>query len=789
MQSVISIIGLSFSLACFALCMYVVRSMNNIDKNYPDADNMYTLVHADKGSDETQIVYQPVVGSLISRQLPEIKEYTSVNFHDALLMETEKENQRIPFILNTLEVSPSFFEFLSLDFVQSPAMNYKEQQNGVIITEETALKLFGKTQLDGEKIYMKRDYNRLGNSKRDEEISYTICGVIKEFPTLSYFNLQQESEKNSSVFLFNDIAGNLNENNRNGWWSGITVLKLHENVSVEQFNEKLKTQTFTFDAYFTNPKEKEYSLMPFNKSFEKMMGSNFNIILVFLALLGSLVLLVAVFNYVSYCINSFLNKMHETAVRKTLNAGWLQLLFFFFVEIMIIIVISGLLAIAWITLFSPFITELFGFIMKPDFDALFDHIFQYILIAVFIAFVACFLPVWKLHKTNIKDILYGGKSKNPKSIARNILLGFQLFFCILFVSISLFMYLQLNYISKITAGTLTQNEKENIWEINTSDPLLRMNTGEIANELKKNPNITELLLSGDGLASYGPSMTDLTFGEKRIDMDNMAWMSVGSNYAGFTHTKMLEGHFVEEDRYDQMVINETAKKLLGEENIIGQKIRNYNSEFTIVGVVEDVVLFNSIFEIRPTFFCHSEKDWIGFIYVKILPDKKKETLAYINDIIRKYLPETINYEIYTLDERITEMNRLENIMFKLVLIFTITSIIISLFGVYSSVLLNTERRRKEVAIRKINGAELKDILSLFLKTYLIILLTTAIPAFIIVHKGIQRWLEMYVYHIPVSIWLFVAIFITLIVLLVVTVIYQLMKTARENPAETLKMEN
>jgi ABC-type antimicrobial peptide transport system permease subunit len=304
--------------------------------------------------------------------------------------------------------------------------------------------------------------------------------------------------------------------------------------------------------------------------------------------------------------------------------------------------------------------------------------------------------------------------------------------------------------------------------------------------MKENPLIEDILLSGRELAHVGNMMTDLNYNEQPIDEVKMDIKNVGSNYAGFTQTKILEGRFLKEGATDEMVINLSAKKLLGKEQILGEVIKSYNVYFTIVGVVEDVLSNDTHSEIMATFFRPARET--GNVYLKINPQQRKKAISFIKKTLNEYVPESIGYQLLTLNDRIAQISRMENILFKFIGSFAIIAIIISLFGVYSSVLLTTERRRKEVAIRKINGAVLSDIIRLFLNTYLYILLIVAIPAFGVTYWILDKWLETYTYPISLSWIVFVLLFLLLAALLTLTIIYQLIKIARINPAEVIKTE-
>jgi ABC-type antimicrobial peptide transport system permease subunit len=236
------------------------------------------------------------------------------------------------------------------------------------------------------------------------------------------------------------------------------------------------------------------------------------------------------------------------------------------------------------------------------------------------------------------------------------------------------------------------------------------------------------------------------------------------------------------------VVNLRAKKLLGNEHVIGETVTDIlGRRLTIVGVTEDVVVADAADELKAAFFMPVDRlGLLRYIYAKVNPVNRKAAEAYILQIIREYLPATIDYKLSSLSEIISKTRQTENTLLGLISLFAVITAVISLSGVYSSVVLATGRRRKEVAIRKINGATLGSIIRLFLRTYVGILFVAAIPAFALVYFAAVKWLESYAYRISISFSTFAVIFAALNGLLILTVIYQLIKTARLNPAETVK---
>ena len=135
-----------------------------------------------------------------------------------------------------------------------------------------------------------------------------------------------------------------------------------------------------------------------------------------------------------------------------------------------------------------------------------------------------------------------------------------------------------------------------------------------------------------------------------------------------------------------------------------------------------------------------------------------------------------------------ELMRSEENLSRLLLVVSIVAVLVAVFGVYSIITLACRQRRKEIALRKIHGAKLRDILGMFVREYGLILAVGAFVAFTVSYIVMHGWLEQYVKRTPLSLWIFVAIFVGTALLIALFVGSRVWRTARENPADVVKSE-
>jgi len=158
----------------------------------------------------------------------------------------------------------------------------------------------------------------------------------------------------------------------------------------------------------------------------------------------------------------------------------------------------------------------------------------------------------------------------------------------------------------------------------------------------------------------------------------------------------------------------------------------------------------------------------------------------IAQLFKDKYPEINSYDLINDEYLYDTFLKSENALLKILTFVSLICVIICVFGFVSLVSLTCEERRKEIAIRKINGATIKDILDIFFKEYFSLLIIGAVIAFPVGYIIMRRWLEDYVVQTPISAWIYVMILLVLIFAIVLCVGWKVYKTSRENPAEVIK---
>ncbi|MFV0417486.1 MAG: ABC transporter permease [Dysgonomonas sp.] len=529
-----------------------------------------------------------------------------------------------------------------------------------------------------------------------------------------------------------------------------------------------------------------------------------------------LILLTALFNYVSFLIAQFYNRWKECALRKVNGASKYQIFLLFYIETVLGILLASVAALLLLQLFGPVIEDIYIHLsfIKVDLFVLRTHILQYVFIGMVLALPLCIAPAVTIDRNSLHFALMGGIVKGQKMKGRDILLFIQMLIVVVFMAFSVILMGQLNKNKSDILSYLPKEELDDILSVECSGNYSELwdKADDICKDLNDSPNISKARYSSSHIINsflsgiYAGSFSLTEFNEAPI-----VRFDIPPHFVTFFGGKIVQGRLFDEESgsYD-VVINKSFVDLYKGESPIGKTFVNPNQKtsdgnggwdavtYRIIGVVDELsyIFIDGSGNINspkgePMCYTNALSSTLpgGYIlYVKIVHGKKREAVEHIESSIRKYISEGYPLNISTLKNDID--NSLQQ-QIQLSLIFRLLfgiSLIIGLLSIYSSVTMNTEKRRKEVAIRKVNGGMIIDIIFLFCKKYILLWTAACLVAFPFVFYLGNRWLENYSSRISLDIGLFACMYFIILVLIILTIIFQILKVSRCNPADVLKSE-
>ena len=786
-QSLISIVGLAVGVTCFAFCSYALRVSLNWDKNIKDIERICILYsQSETGPKEC---YENYAADALAKDFPEIEStvsYSQMGGYTDKLCEVKTTDSIVNYFQETfLFANDNFLDFFHIHVINGDIRKFSQTPNAILLTEKTAYKLFGTIDVIGKSFTDINDFD-------DKKETFTVQGVIENFPK------QSSLERFSGIELNTTNDDICNPNSPMNYQGFCTYVKLKEGINLKQLNEKLKNYTLKFPRWKNETAELAIQLQPLAKRAELYPKSEFQHINTFFFIIGLLVLLTALFNYVIFIIGRIANRIKECGIRQVNGASGTSLFKLLFTEAAMAFITACQLSFILAELVMPYVNS-FNLYFTLDPTYIFLLLIQYSLIGLVGIAILCLLVIYKIRKISVRQSLFSNQTIRQNSLLRNAFISVQLIICFLFLGTTWFVKEQSNLMEYQLTFGLTEADKASIIEVSLNGDKLYPVRPEVIRKLEQNPQVETICRSGMGLSGawhLGEGRFTWEGISEREAKETLTHIYTDANYFDLINQKTKDGRLYTITETDKAVVNESFAKSLGR-NPIGMQIgidywRNGMTNYQVVGIVPDII--NNQFEMntRPVLPCiylpFPENNINMTCIVKVKPEYQKEFSKMIKTTLSHYVNPATPIYIHSMKEDVTRRLDEEQKIFRMTSIFSVICILISLLGIYASVTLSTERRKKEVAIRKINGATSGTILSIFCKSNLIQLALSAAIAFPILVLLLNRWLQNYMNHISISIWPFIILFLVMAIIVAFTIIWQLWKISRINPAEVIKSE-
>jgi ABC-type antimicrobial peptide transport system permease subunit len=479
----------------------------------------------------------------------------------------------------------------------------------------------------------------------------------------------------------------------------------------------------------------------------------------------------------------------EVGIRKVVGARRSSLILRFLSESTLIATIAGMCALIIVSICLPFFNAIVGENLKMNLG---NGVF-WIAWAIFVLItgvLAGSYPSFYLSSFLPLKVLKGTfKVGNELLTPRKALIVTQFTFAIILITSTLVIHRQINYVKSRNIGY----DKE------------RLVSFMITERSRPYRELIRRELLETGVAeSVSINFASMIESESRF-MDNLRWRGkdplsqiviernyAESGWAKTTGVQIIQGRDIDIHTYPSdstaMLLNETAVKVMGFDDPIGEIIYEWDQAYSVVGVVKDFVLESPFDPIRPMAIGGPAKGWFNNINVKLSAHGSlAEKLRQMEEIYKKYaFGDPLLYHI--VDEVYARHFDKEQRMSSLVSWFAALAIFISCLGLFALVAYMSETRRKEIGIRKVLGASVGDIVFLLSKEFLILIIISFVIASPIAWWAMNKWLEGYAYRTDIPWWLFVAVGCISLCIALLSVGFQAVKAATANPVNAIKSE-
>ena len=777
-QNLIAIIGMGLALLCFSVCLYISRFINATDDCFERKDEIaqVTLQQMGSGRDIAGVPAELVL-KLKNEGMDFLTCVVAYPGEREYNVEVEAE-KLLPYTLNCMEVDTVYNQFFTPQIIVGTWQQAAHLQNAVILSESTATRIFGTPEnAVGKRMVLgRRLYTSPESTPKEGGIAYTVQAVMKDIPSNTSFDFLGQIH----ALTVNDSDGRLQNHVREGM-TGCWIYVLPGKKTIAQCNQEVNLRKMTYPMW---NQEMTILFNTFGEIFWRQSPASIFSTITLVA--GPLVLLVSLLNFFYFLIGSFLTRIREFNIRRVNGAGFGSQFILLLIQSALTIVIAGCVTFGLIHLLAPwFHIDLYKFslIVKPT--ILMGQTFTYLVGLLVVCVFLAVIMVLKLRKVKVQSGLFGGTERYGKHRIRNILLGVQLFIGIIFITLTVALYQQANLSARTMFGTLSIEEKENIVGVSLDYGFLnQQQRREIVSKIKQQPGVEDVILA-DVPYTGGVSGTGM-YTEKGVRNSYMDALihQVSPNFFSFMNIKMESGTVPVLN--EAVIDHELARQL--NRDVLGMTLYDTADRgFTVKGICNEFCCSNQRMN-GFLFLVTDFPEYFGYCYVKCNSERHAEALRSIQKVMSDYLPESVELQTKTLMDEIVAAQALEFEMRGIVLYMGLVTLMISLLGIYSAITLDTERRQKEMAIRKINGAKIRDIAMLFARLYIRIVVIASVCAFALSGGILMMMKQAYNTFIDTGILFYGGIFLMVVVLVTSLVYMRIRKISRINPVKVIKNE-
>ena len=779
--NVLNILGLSIAFAAFIIIMVQINYDFTYDKCYKEADRIYRMETLNHHTGEFIPYLTRPMGEHIVNSFSEVEKGGFITAWNYTQYFTKPDCAEEPIAHRCVQMSQTLPEVFDFEMIAG-SLDELSKPNSVIIPESLAKKFFGDEPAAGKELL--RSSNKIISDNIEGVNITTIAGVYKDFPKNAsiknrvYLNIYDEYIDNHSECSF------------------IFYLKLYANADsktlakdIEKFisknysdgeDEEVANTGYLrlnqiHDVYFSRDLAAGY------------VTGNYSITISLLTI-AILIIIIAIINFINFSMASIPLNIRRINTMKVLGSTNTELRIRQIINVIILSLISY--GIALLIVYTLASTSFASFISTDL------HLNKNVKILVFSGLIAIIAGIIgglypAFYSTSFPPaiVLKGsfGLSASGRRL-RSSLIAFQYVISITLLVVSIFIFVQNNFMKKHDMGFRT----ENILTVYTSDKLVNQKDAFL-NQLKIDPNILDLTFAEGPIVSNGR----MTWGQQHKGKDvSFACFPVATNFLDFFGLEVVDGrNFRESDKLKRngtFIFNEAASKQFEFEvdETTGGHIDSLKAD--IVGIVKNFNFQSMQYKIQPiALYVMGSEPWREqkFAFIKISGNDFENSIKHIRKTLEEFDPNLSNSYVSFMDSEIEQMYSEEDNLAKLILIFCALSVFISIIGVLGLIFFETQFRKKEIGIRRVFGSSVSEILSMFNKEYLKITAICYLISIPIAFFIIKEWLKNFAYRSPIPFWIWIVAFVVIFALTAIVISLQSLRTARSNPVNSIKSDS
>jgi putative ABC transport system permease protein len=761
LYSTLSILGFAVGFAvCIIIALYAYNEFT-IDQCYPEYNRITRVI--DAKSNNCDLDYN--LNSILSEKYPEVELSCPVMLLGGVDVSarTDKNSTRFKGIISTTN---DFFKIFSIRIIKHLGNLPFEGNSSVVITESLAQKLFPDDDPLGQSVIV------------HEFITATVTAIIEDFPENSSIQVPLILNSDNENFRLNRSC-----HNNNCIYPASIFLLLRRETDLKIFTEKLN---MTIGSYQTDIEEISLQKLKNIYLTSGIAGNNNNsgnksLTLLFVSI-GILILVLSTINYLNFYLSLQYSKLKEIGIKKIHGAYFKQLLSFSLVEVSVSILISVILALFLASFLLPIANPLFDrqlelkTLIRPGLLIIFTGI------AITLIVLNSIAPLYILSKFDVQNFLSGSKTGTGRQPFRKILTVFQFIISIVLL------------VSVFTLNKQITFAKHSELGFN-KELLIRLNLpiGFNNNEALKQ-NLNQLTFCKDASLSQGvPGNINVFMGSGTGEKSfNLQCIYVDIDFLKTMDIRLKEGHqFLQGDMGKSCIINEAAMEQYGWDDLENRKFNNMQEGgIQVIGVAQNFHVESLRSKIQPVCLIFVNKDMaknLTNVSIRLTSGDIGNKMKELEKVWKSFIPNLpMDYSFY--EDNFDAMYKQDERLGKAIGMFAFIALFLTCMGILGQIFQVCVNRTKEIGIRKINGANVSEVMMLLSKDFMKLVALSfgiAIPiAWFVMHK----WLQGFAYKTELSWWIFALAGVIALVISLLTVVWQSWRTSTRNPVEALRYE-
>ncbi len=774
--SLLNILGLTIGITFSLFLIFYIKDELSYDRYNKNAERIYRIITYNKEPEKDMMKWSITPDALspeLKKDFPEVEEAVRFNSYGKQMLKNGDIHiyeDKIFFTDSTL------FKIFTYNFIQGDPKTALVAPNSMVLTKSAAQKFFGKN-------------NALGRSlQTDNGDNYKITGVVEDVPKNSHliFNV---------LISMSSIPGKYMGDWGNFGIYTYVLLKSHGDKAA--FEKKMAPlyDKFLAPIFAKSNIRINFSAQPLlhihlhsDQEFEPEEIGSSSYIYIFGAV-ALFMLIIACINYMNLATARSARRAKEIGIRKVTGSTQSQLIAQFLVESLLTALFALILSIILIALLLPTFNLLSG--KSITFQSLLEPSTLFILIAIilFTGFAGGSYPAFYLSKFNPVHVLKGSLSRASGNVnLRRSLVVVQFTISMIMLICTWVVYGQLKYLRNKDVGF----NKEQVLSmgVNTNNDV-KGKVLAFKNEVLQNPNVLSVSTSQ---SLPGQEMGLLLFS---VEVKNgykdqgVNCYGIDKDYFKTLGMQLKKGRNFSDpaDTLRSIIVNEKMVQYFGWDDAIGKKIKMWGDTsknyFEVVGVVKDFNQRSLYNPIEPLLLFYRPNS--SGIQVKLGAKNIPSVVAGIEKSWKTFFPD-LPFQYTFLDQDFNSQYAADQKRGKIFTAFSILTIMITCLGLLGLIAFTTQQRQKEISIRKIMGAGVKEIVPMMTKNFFLLVGISCLIAFPVAYLFMDKWLRIFTYNTGLSVTPFLLSALAVLTITMLTVIFHTVRAAIANPVKSLRTE-